>query len=68
MIYFLSYRVTFITKKSFKNVPYYFKEDDIIYNIRVFYYSEESTIQYFNNNCLNINITQSDKFEILDTV
>ena len=66
LIYFLRYQVTFITKESFYNVPLEVNEDKSIYIKRVFYYSEELTVQYFMNNCLNFSITQSDKFEILD--
>ena len=68
MIYFLRYRVTLITSESFDNVPNENNEEESIYNKIVFYYSEELSVQYFMNNCLNLNITQSDNFEILDKV
>ena len=60
MIYFLRYRVTFIPKEFFYNVPH--QEDSSINMKRVFYYSEELTVQYFMNNCLNLSIFESDKF------
>ena len=66
MIYFLRYRVSLIQKESFDNVPWQTNEHYIIRNKRVFYYSEELTIQYFIKNCLNVNITKSERFKILD--
>ena len=68
MIYFLRYRVTLIHSESYYNIPWDENENYNVHIKRLFYYLEELNIQHFLNNCLNLNITQSDKFEILDIV
>ena len=68
MIYFLRHRVRFIPSELFYHIPYHYNEDSIIYNKKAFYYTEELTIQFFMSNCSNLNIIQSEKFDILETV